>query len=287
MILVCELPLRGAGGEPVSFARTIHSHGCARLAPAELQDEPLEYRRSFRVGGRVVEIAMQERDGRLVAHAARKLRERDAEAIAKSIGRMFRLDDDLSPFYARIAEDEPLAWAAHGAGRMLASPSVFEDVIKTICTTNCAWSATIRMTQALSDLGGGAFPESEVLAGAPDAWYRDVARMGYRGAYVKAIARDVARRTLDLEALRDREILDADVERNAARTARDRALRRRARHAAARAPQAARPRLVDAPEVPAADREEAGGGLDDTSSLCALRRVCRPGVLALSDARLD
>jgi 3-methyladenine DNA glycosylase/8-oxoguanine DNA glycosylase len=126
---------------------------------------------------------------------------------------MFRLDDDLSPFYARIAEDEPLAWAAHGAGRMLASPSVFEDVIKTICTTNCAWSATIRMTQALSDLGGGAFPESEVLAGAPDAWYRDAARMGYRGAYVKAIARDVARRTLDLEALRDREILDADVER--------------------------------------------------------------------------
>jgi N-glycosylase/DNA lyase len=213
VILVCELPLRGAGGEPVSFARTIHSHGCARLAPAELQDEPLGYRRSFRVGGRVVEIAMQERDGRLVAHAARKLRERDAEAIAKSIGRMFRLDDDLSPFYARIAEDEPLAWAAHGAGRMLASPSVFEDVIKTICTTNCAWSATIRMTQALSDLGGGAFPESEVLAGAPDAWYRDAARMGYRGAYVKAIARDVARRTLDLEALRDREILDADVER--------------------------------------------------------------------------
>jgi 3-methyladenine DNA glycosylase/8-oxoguanine DNA glycosylase len=213
VILVCELPLRGAGGEPVSFARTIHSHGCARLAPAELQAEPLEYRRSFRVGGRVVEIAMQERDGELVAHAARKLRERDAEAIAKSIGRMFRLDDDLSPFYARIAEDEPLAWAAHGAGRMLASPSVFEDVIKTICTTNCAWSATIRMTQALSDLGGGAFPESEVLAGAPDAWYRDAARMGYRGAYVKAIARDVARRTLDLEALRDREILDADVER--------------------------------------------------------------------------
>ena len=94
---------------------------------------------------------------------------------------------------------------------MLASPSVFEDVIKTICTTNCAWSATIRMTQALSDLGGGAFPESEALAGAPDAWYRDAARMGYRGAYGDRARR--RRRTLDLEALRDRDILDADVER--------------------------------------------------------------------------
>ena len=163
MILVCELPLRGAGGEPVSFARTIHSHGCARLAPAELQDEPLEYRRLAsrwrpRRGNRDTRGTRRQTRRRT---AARKLRERDAEAIAKSIGRMFRLDDDLSPFYARIAEDEPLAWAAHGAGRMLASPSVFEDVIKTICTTNCAWSATIRMTTALSDLGGGAFPESE------------------------------------------------------------------------------------------------------------------------------
>ena len=29
------------------------------------------------------------------------------------------------------------------------APSVFEDVVKTICTTNCAWSATERMVSAL------------------------------------------------------------------------------------------------------------------------------------------
>jgi 3-methyladenine DNA glycosylase/8-oxoguanine DNA glycosylase len=210
--LVCELPLRGAGGEPVSFARTVRSHGCARLPPAELHVEPLVYRRPFRVGGRVVDVAMHERAGRLVVQASRKLRVRDSEAITKTIARMFRLEDDLSPFYARIADGDPLAWAARGAGRMLASPTVFEDVIKTICTTNCAWSATVRMARALSDLGGGAFPESEALARAPDAWYRDTARMGYRGSYVKAIARDVAGRTLDLEALRNKQILDAEVE---------------------------------------------------------------------------
>ena len=64
---VCELPLRGAGGEPVSFARTVHSHGCARLAPAQLDSSPLRYRRRFRVGARVIEIELQERGGKLVA----------------------------------------------------------------------------------------------------------------------------------------------------------------------------------------------------------------------------
>lgn len=96
-----------------------------------------------------------------------------------------------------------LGWASSGAGRILASPTVFEDVVKTICTTNCAWSATVRMTTALVELGGGAFPEPELLAATPESWYRDVARMGYRGPYVRSIASDVAAGTLDLESLTD------------------------------------------------------------------------------------
>jgi 3-methyladenine DNA glycosylase/8-oxoguanine DNA glycosylase len=198
---VCRLPLRGAGGEPISFARTIFSHGCARLPPASCRQSPLEYRRSFRAGARVVDIVMREESGMLVAESAVRLNARDAAAIVAAIRRMFRLDEDLAPFYARIASDPHLTWASVGAGRMLASPSVFEDVVKTICTTNCAWSATVRMSQALADLGGGAFPTEAQLAATPDAWYRDVARMGYRGPYIKAIASDVAAGRLDLESL--------------------------------------------------------------------------------------
>jgi hypothetical protein len=43
---------------------------------------------------------------------------------------MFRLDEDLSSFYALVQDDE-LAWCALGAGRMLRAPTVFEDVAKT------------------------------------------------------------------------------------------------------------------------------------------------------------
>jgi N-glycosylase/DNA lyase len=116
---------------------------------------------------------------------------------------MFRLDEDFAPFYEAIENDPSLSWAARGAGRMLASPSVFEDVVKTICTTNCAWSGTVRMVTALvTKLGGGAFPDPSAMARAPVKFYRDVARAGYRGAYLKSLASQVAKGVLDLESLR-------------------------------------------------------------------------------------
>ncbi len=158
---------------------------------------------------------MRERHGKLVVETASSLRTREREEVEASIARMFRFSDDLSAFYALIAHDVALGWAVHGAGRILASPTVFEDVVKTICTTNCAWSATIRMTSALTQLGEGAFPGAHVLAATPDSWYREVARMGYRGAYVQAVARAVAGGAIDLEALlqierySDREVEDS------------------------------------------------------------------------------
>jgi 3-methyladenine DNA glycosylase/8-oxoguanine DNA glycosylase len=212
VVIICELPLRGAGGEPISFARTVYSHGCAQLPPALVQENPLAYRRAFRVKSRVVDVEIREQKGMLAARSPQRMSGRDAQTIESTIVRMFRLRDDLSRFYALIAEDPSLAWAARGAGRILASPSVFEDVIKTICTTNCAWSATERMTRALAQLGGGAFPEPAELAATPEQWYREVAKMGYRGAYVKAIALDVSEGVLDLESLVLDSVADADVE---------------------------------------------------------------------------
>jgi N-glycosylase/DNA lyase len=131
---------------------------------------------------------------------------------------MFRLDEDLSAFYTLVSEDGELSWCAQGAGRMLRAPSVFEDVVKTICTTNTAWSGTRKMTSALVDnLGveapGGArtFPTPEAMAAADETFYRDVVRAGYRGPYLRQLATDVAERRVDLEALNDPELPDEEV----------------------------------------------------------------------------
>jgi 3-methyladenine DNA glycosylase/8-oxoguanine DNA glycosylase len=161
----------------------------------------------------VVEIALRERHGKLIAQSAQALSGAQRRLVIELVRRMFRLNDDLSPFYAKASQDERLRWAVAGAGRILASPSVFEDVIKTICTTNCSWSATIRMTTALVKLGRGAFPEAQTLARTPDAWYRREARMGYRAPYVKQIARDVASGNLDPESLLHGGRSDEEVEK--------------------------------------------------------------------------
>lgn len=207
-----DLPLRGAGGEPVDLRRTIHSHGLVRLAPNAVFDD-----------GAVLQLPLRLADGRAVfarigpggPGLARVdvvgggRGQRVGTEVAGIVRRILHLDADYSEFYERAARDPALRWVAHGAGRFVRSPSAFEDVVKTICTTNCTWSATIRMTNALvAELGDPVaarpgvrlFPTPQALAEAPATWYRDVARLGYRGPYVRAIAGRVADGTLDLEA---------------------------------------------------------------------------------------
>ncbi len=213
-----EIELVGAGGEPVDLRRTIGSHGVADLPPNRLDQEAWTLETTLAVGGRARTLCV--RDGRpgharvefLDARVAVAVQE---EALAQ-VRHMLRLDEDLSRFYALVADDPELAWVTRGAGRMLRSPTVFEDVVKTICTTNCTWSATVRMVSALVDhLGaegrhGRAFPSPAAMAEAPESFYRDQARAGYRGAYLRAIADAVAGGSLDLEELDGRTDLPDD-----------------------------------------------------------------------------
>jgi len=116
------------------------------------------------------------------------------------------------------AGDPTLAWAAAGAGRMLRSPSVFEDVVKTVCTTNCSWAMTTKMTTALVDHlgdpapdGRRAFPSAGAMAAADEAFYREVARAGYRAPYLRQLAESVAGGAVDLETLTDPELPDDEA----------------------------------------------------------------------------
>jgi 3-methyladenine DNA glycosylase/8-oxoguanine DNA glycosylase len=97
---------------------------------------------------------------------------------------------------------------------------VFEEVVKTICTTNCAWSATVRMVTAIvQELGIAAegapehrsFPTPAAMAAAGEEFYRDVARAGYRGAYLRSLAASIVEGGLDLEAIADPELPDAEA----------------------------------------------------------------------------
>jgi 3-methyladenine DNA glycosylase/8-oxoguanine DNA glycosylase len=215
-----ELELKGAGGEPVDLWRTLTSHGVAALPPQLLDEEQRMLESTLPVSrGRSRTIRIRAgRTGRALIEAEGRVSAADGAALAETAAHMLRLDADLSGFYEVAAEDPDLAWASEGAGRMLRSPTVFEDVIKTICTTNCTWSATVRMVNALvAELGveardgRRAFPTPAAMAAADEAFYRDVARAGYRGAYLRTLAKNVAGGSLDLEALNDPASPDDEV----------------------------------------------------------------------------
>jgi 3-methyladenine DNA glycosylase/8-oxoguanine DNA glycosylase len=209
-----ELELVGAGGEPVDLRRTLASHGVADLPPNEIDDEAWTLTTTVELPGGTTTLRVGPgRDG-----FARVDGSGPSAGALDAVRHMLRLDADLSAFYAVALADEGLAWAAEGAGRMIRSSTVFEDVVKTICTTNCAWSATVRMTTALVEQLGAeapdgrhAFPSPAAMAEATDDFYRDVVRAGYRGAYLRTLALGVAEGTLDLEVLNDPELSDEEV----------------------------------------------------------------------------
>jgi 3-methyladenine DNA glycosylase/8-oxoguanine DNA glycosylase len=223
-----ELPLAGAGGEPVDLWRTIASHGLVSLPPAQVDEEAraLEITVPLNGGARTVRLSAAANGSASVEGSGTAA---DRSLALERVRHLLRLEEDLSPFYAAVASDPDLAWAAAGAGRIFRSATVFEDVVKTICTTNCAWSGTVRMVGALvGELGrpapdappagpaGRAFPTPERMASADDGFYRDVARTGYRGAYLRSLAAAVASGELDLERLGRAtadELPDEEVER--------------------------------------------------------------------------
>lgn len=218
------IELRGAGGEPVDFTRTLLSHGVADLPPNAIAPDGSRLETVLLADGRAWGVRLLP-DGGDRARLELDTPGAPPSAVVQAqlraqIRYMLRLDEDLSGFYEVAAADPTLAWCVGGAGRMLRSPTVFEDVVKTICTTNCAWSATVRMVSALVDQlgeplprspGRRAFPTAAALAEADVDFYRDVARAGYRGPYLWTLATDVAEGRLDLEALTDPSLSDQAV----------------------------------------------------------------------------
>ena len=84
-------------------------------------------------------------------------------------------------------------------GRLLRSPTVFEDLVKTICTTNCSWGLTKNMvTNLVGKLGEETkdgkrtFPKPEAMAEMDEKFYREEIRAGYRSPYFAELAEAVA-----------------------------------------------------------------------------------------------
>ena len=191
-----------------SFRATIYSHGWCELAPFAIDEK--NWRLSYVFSGNKPATATAgvicDSGGRLRIDLSNRSVPDD---MVLSITRhLLRLDDDLDDFYRTIAGHGRLEWVSrHRAGRLLRSATVFEDLVKTICTTNCSWSLTKSMVNNLVEklgetakAGMRAFPTPAAMAAVDTDFYRDEIRAGYRSPYFVELAGAVAAGALDPEA---------------------------------------------------------------------------------------
>jgi 3-methyladenine DNA glycosylase/8-oxoguanine DNA glycosylase len=192
-----------------NYKRTIISHGWSSLLPFQIDEKNWILERVLDLSGTTpVSLTITSNKRRISIQASRRLSQRSVKQVVQGVRHMLRLDDDMRDFYRLLAADSDFEWVpAQGAGRMLRSPTVFEDLVKMICTTNCSWALTEKMVTGLvenlgraADNGKRTFPTPEAMALMPVKFYVNEVRAGYRAPYLKELADKVAAGTLDVEA---------------------------------------------------------------------------------------
>jgi len=214
-----DLPAR----KPFNFLSVVNSHGWRQLAPFAYDEttSTLDYTLQL-ANARVIELKLREaKDG--VSIETERLNKAEQKEVTDKVTWIFGLDMEFSDFYTASRLEPKLARAKKQAlGRVLRSPTLFEDVVKTIFTTNTLWAATKNMTRKLVDEFGAplpyvgrvmpsnseirtetkSFPTPEAIAASSPDFIKEKIRVGYRAPAIHDLAVRVASGKYDLEALK-------------------------------------------------------------------------------------
>src|SRR5438105_1056674 len=122
-------------GDTAAISRSVDAptflDGIALVAAVAAVAEDLDHHPDIDIRWRTVSVR-QKADGALIASWGRvKGTCADRPAIRVQLRRMLALDDDLTDLHDACRTMPAIAWAAeHSAGRLLRSPTVFEDLVK-------------------------------------------------------------------------------------------------------------------------------------------------------------
>jgi 3-methyladenine DNA glycosylase/8-oxoguanine DNA glycosylase len=220
--------------KPFNFFSVVNSHGWRQLAPFSYDENTntLSYVLQLSTG-HVTELHLRDATEGVIVETE-KLARIEHKEVADKVTWMFGLDMDFSLFYSTSRVEPKLAHAKKLArGRVLRSPTLFEDVLKTILTTNTLWAATKNMTSKLvNELGAStagrekldpplttvpvlfgsamvakkAFPTPEAIAASSPDFLKEKIRVGYRAPAIHQLAVRVASGKFDLESLKTSEL---------------------------------------------------------------------------------
>lgn len=195
------------------FHRDFCSYGYFLLEPNRWDParQTLTRPLNLEAGAAVLTIAQPEgKSGPVRAVSNRALSRREKAEATAMLRRMLSLDD------AGVAEFHRLdpRWKRSGRGRLMRSPTFFEDVVKTVTSCNVAWPSTIIMNRKLCEAFNPAFPTARELARKRPATLRARCSVGYRDQRLVELAKLAASGHLDAEwfedpATPDDKLLDA------------------------------------------------------------------------------
>ncbi len=192
------------------FWRTVQSHGWFDLPPFDHDPKRQSLDRllllpdgslaACRLASRAHSVAVRVTSAGVLDHSRRR-------DLVRQLRACLRLDEDFSDFHAAARRYPEYRWIARsGAGRLLRAPTVFEDVVKMICTTNCTWALTRIMVERMVRRfgqpfpgGGSSFPTPEALGAATEQELRKECTTGYRAPYLLELAVNVASGKLEIE----------------------------------------------------------------------------------------
>jgi 3-methyladenine DNA glycosylase/8-oxoguanine DNA glycosylase len=221
---------------PFNFLSVVHSHGWVQLAPFRFEEASGSLFYTDRLSDhRVLEYRMSAAPQGVRVSVNGTLNKAEQSEVKEKITWMFGLDQDFSSFY-KVARREPKLRKAEklARGRVLRSPSFFEDVVKTILTTNTLWGATKRMNlnliasfgdsmpvtlsagriqTKLKVEGPKAFPAPDKIAASTPAFIKEKVRVGYRAPALHELAVRVSSGELDLESYKTSSLSTLDLRR--------------------------------------------------------------------------
>lgn len=196
-----------------SFRAVVYSHGWSDLQPFSVGSDGAALRSIISLSPKKhVPVFITHHHGRLIiaVDTSRPLSTVERTLIKGRVRSIFRLDESLDAFYSLCRQEIGLRWIPRtGGGRMLRSATMFEDIIKMICTTNCSWSLTkIIITHLTTKLGTPvrngmfSFPTPDAIAAQSERWLRRETSSGYRAPYLLEFSERIATGELSVEHLR-------------------------------------------------------------------------------------
>lgn len=197
------------------FRRDVCSYGYFLLAPNRWDPATESLGRTFEVGEpgawltvrAVIDQPAGSNGSPVRVRCDQRLDRADLASLRSQVRRMLNLEDQGVRAFHRSAPE----FRRSGRARLFRSPTLFEDVIKTVTSCNVAWTSTIRMNERLCTVVNPAFPRPSQLARRKPGTLRARCGVGYRDVRIVEIGRLFASGASAVDGLEDSSRPDDEV----------------------------------------------------------------------------